>query len=271
MADIREMTPQMISDRERYTFSALVASRGSGKTHLLSHILHSACKRRTYSACFVISKTSLLQKSFQFVDKECHFNPNDHPDISINEFIRRIMNLQKSRIEKGLDCGGGVLLILDDLFHSATGSGPGRHGILSEIASIGRHSCIECWLCVQRWQSISPSLRSQLSDMICMVPRSNAEKSMIVSEFLSREQGNTRAQTKARANDVLSHVFNQPFRAMWCRPHQQTTTLSECVFHIKAPAEIAKWTMQYDIISDDTTKDSEEQDASFSLSRLPCC
>lgn len=266
------MTPDKIAERPRYTFSALVASRGSGKTHLLSHILHSVCRRRSYSACFVISKTSLLQGSFQFVDKECHFNPNDHPDLSINEFIRRIMNLQKSRIEKGLDCGGGVLLLLDDLFHSSTGSGPGRHGILSEIASIGRHSCIECWLCVQRWQSLSPSLRSQLSDFVCMVPRSHAEKNMIVSEFLSREQGNTRAQTKTRANEVLAKVFSEPFRAMWCTPHEQTTSLSECVFYIKAPPEVAKWEMTYDIISDDTSKEAEEeQEASFSLSHLPCC
>ncbi len=259
MADIREMTPQMIADRPRHSFSALVASRGSGKTHLLSHILHSVYRKRRYSACFVISKTSRLQGSFAFCDN--HWNPMDHPESSVNEFIRSILDMQRDRIEKGLPCGGGVLLILDDLFHSSTGKGPGRHGILSEIASIGRHSCVECWLCVQRWQSISPSLRSQLSDFLCMVPRSHAEKSMIVSEFLSREQGNTRAQTKARANDVLARVFSEPYRCMWCRPHEQTTTLSECVYWIKAPPKVAKWDMTYDMIYDASDKNTTHDEA----------
>jgi len=262
MSDITEMTADMMGDLPPYCFSALVAARKSGKSHMLSHLIHSICKKKKYAAAFVISKTSKAQGSFKFIAPENHFNPLES-DITTDEFLTKIMKMQRDRLDNGLPCGE-ILLLLDDLFHNSRSGAGHSSKALSALASIGRHAKISVFMCVQRFQSISPSLRSQLTDYLCFLPRSTGERAMITEQFLSREM-RSRKESKTRATEIMSAVFSQPYRCMWVRPDVQSSLLKDCVFWCIAPPEIVKWSMQYDIISDTVSKATDTSSGPLSV------
>lgn len=251
MSDISEMTVDMMGDLPPYGFGALVAARKAGKSHFLSHLIHSVCKKKKYAAAFVISKTSKAQGSFSFIAPENHFNPLES-EMTTDEFLKKIMKMQRERLDNGMP-SGEVILILDDIFHDSRSGAGHSSKALSALASIGRHAKIQCWLCVQRFQSISPSLRSQLTDYLCFLPRSTGERSMITEQFLSREM-RSRKESKQRATEIMTNVFSEPYRCMWIRPDIQSSLLTDCVFWCKAPVDIASWSMTYDIISDGVNK-----------------
>ena len=262
MSDITEMTADMMSDLPPYGFGALVSARKSGKSFFLSHLIHSVCKKKKYGAAFVISKTSKAQGSFGFIAPENHFNPLES-EMTTDEFLTKIMKMQRERLDNGMPCAE-ILLLLDDLFHSSRSGCGHTSKALSALASIGRHAKIQVWMCVQRFQSISPSLRSQLTDYLCFLPRSTGERAMITEQFLSREM-RSRKESKIRATEIMSHVFDRPYRCLWVRPDIQSSLLQDCVFWCIAPPEIAKWSMQYEIISDGVTKASTDTSGPLSV------
>lgn len=239
---IAEFNPLTIKDNSLIIVSS---ARKSGKTFLVSYIVKEM--RKKFAAAYVISKTSQLQDSFSFIDKRYHIDPKSDGEF---EFVlNRILEFQKARKESG-EKVGQILLIMDDLFISST-SGSGRYSkSLARIAATGRHLNCLVFLITQRWQSLSPSVRSQCSIYISFKPRSLNERRMMIKEFLSRQNSMSRTETNRLAGDVLKSVFegeDPEFRALLVQNESRSTLPQDYVYSIKAPP-LTKWKLKLQII-----------------------
>ena len=117
------------------------------------------------------------------------------------------LNFKKSRKENGQRIGP-ILLFVDDLFVSSTRGSRWYSQALARIAATGRRLKFLCILIAQRWESLSPSIRSQCSIYITFKPRSTNERKMIIREFLSRENSISRSETNKKRGKCLRKFLN---------------------------------------------------------------
>ena len=238
------------------SFLAVVAPRKAGKTHLVNYIL-SQMRPRRFSKCVVISRTSQLTGAFSFCDT--HINPES--GAHFESILLNILAFQHARAAKGLRVGE-VLIICDDLFTESS-RGVGRFSsALSKLAATGRHSHVFLILIAQRYQSISPSIRTQANYYITFSPRSRPERSMLMNNFLSRENLATKRETLNIANEALKFVFegeDSAFRAMVIHADSRKVHIHDYVFYLKATEIIRPFKLKLKVI-----KDSESDDESDS-------
>lgn len=231
------------------SFVIISSPRKTGKTVLASHLVKQFDNK--VATCIIISKTSTLQNSFAF----CKTHVDPQTDDQFEQTLEGIIQFQMIRkaADKPL---GNILIVMDDLFVSST-SGVGRYSLaLSSLAARGRHLQITCILITQRWQSISPSIRSQCNYYLSFRPRSSAERKMIINEFLSRENTISRSATNKLAKDALSKVFEgdgKDYRAIVINSDSRETNISDYVFYVKAP-KIENWTMRFKPVVDQTVR-----------------
>ena len=161
------------------SFLLVVAPRMAGKTHLINYML-SQMKPRRFAKCLVISKTSHLQGSFEFCDT--HINPENGAHFEY--VLNGVLDFQISRKKQGLEVGK-ILIMCDDLFTESSRGVERFSSALSKLAATGRHSHVFLILIAQRYQSISPSIRTQANYYITFQPRCRPERTIITVKFLS--------------------------------------------------------------------------------------
>ena len=219
----------------------VIASRRSGKSHLITHLLEEYSKKNKLDGVFLFSKTLA---GFEGIPSAYRYRNLDIlPSIIDTQMRVKKHNLKakKKEIVKS-----NIVLILDDMV-GAGGRGQEMrvNPILNKLFTNGRHlshkenSNVMTILISQVYTAISPQIRLNTDYLFSAGLQSRFEREKIVNGFLSLNSGRHGLRESYEIFDSVVNHDNFNFIAI-NTTHQNKKKFSDYVFNFKAPSELQK-------------------------------
>lgn len=177
--ELDELKPE--EELEKNVSALIIAPRRSGKSYLLRDIMSKI--HHWYSSVYVFSMTSEVQGDiYSYVPRVNVFS-----EIS-DELLQQIWDEQSSYIQDHMSKGGKkseanyICLIFDDFMESDAGR---RSRVFQKLFTQGRHINIACFSIVQRYNGISPIIRTNTDVIFTFFMGNSDDKIKLAREFLS--------------------------------------------------------------------------------------
>jgi len=174
----------------------IVAPSGSGKTVVLVSLICDILRQSDGSSCFarvyIISPTVHLDpqwaavKNFQrrvmrvSEEEESELYMDKYSEAALAKIVKRQQAVVALARQKELRIIPQICLYLDDVADNEALCR--RSHLLQSLFLRGRHQAMSTWLSTQVYRSISPSIRKNLTVMLCFELRSIAERDAVVEE-----------------------------------------------------------------------------------------
>lgn len=164
---------------ETPNLTMISAKRNSGKTHLISHMVHQVAKAKCFDTVLIICPTAF--------NELCPYRSfcNNIIQTFDEDMIQSIMDRQQKLIKAGKY--NRLLLILDDCVSKANF----KHTVYETIATQGRHYLVTCWVTSQHYTKIPPIIRTNC-DYMMMLGNQSKDSMKKVFEELGGEFENER-------------------------------------------------------------------------------
>ena len=220
-------------------FMIVIASRRSGKSHLITHFLEEYTKKNKVQGVFLFSKTNA---GFDGIPSNYRYNDlNILPSIIDTQMKVKKHNLKakKKDIIKS-----NIILILDDMVGSGGMSADMRKNkLLNKLAVNGRHlshdtnSNMMVILISQIFTGISPQIRLNTDFLFTTKLQARKERENIINSFLSLNSGR---QGLRESYEVFDSVVNKDdfnFIAIHTT-HSNKKKFSDYIYNFKAPSKL---------------------------------
>ena len=217
----------------------VIASRRSGKSHLITHFLEEYSKKNKLDAVFLFSKTLA---GFEGIPSAYRYKNLD----ILESIIETQMKVKKHNLKaKKKDIvKSNLVLILDDMVGSGgRGQEMRVNPILNKLFTNGRHlshkdnSNIMTILISQVYTAISPQIRLNTDYLFSASLQSRFEREKIVNGFLSLNSGRHGLRESYEIFDSVVNHDNFNFIAI-NTTHQNKKKFSDYVFNFKAPPQL---------------------------------
>lgn len=217
----------------------VIASRRSGKSHLITHLLEEYSKKNKLDGVFLFSKTLA---GFEGIPSSYRYRNLDIlPSIIETQMKVKKHNLKAKPKEI---VKSNIVLILDDMIGSGgRGQEMRVNPILNKLFVNGRHlshkenSNILTILISQVYTAISPQIRLNTDYLFSAGLQSRFEREKIVNGFLSLNSGRTGLRESYEIFDSVVNHDNFNFIAI-NTTHQNKKKFSDYVSNFRAPAQL---------------------------------
>jgi len=228
-----------VNDVPRNAFILCIASRRSGKSHLITHFLEEYTKTHKTDGVFLFSKTNAgfdgIPKTYRFKDLAIL---NDLVETQV-KVKRHNQNCKKTEKIKS-----NIILILDDMIgKGGLGAEMRRDPILNKLAVNGRHlssdddSNMMVILISQIFTGISPQIRLNTDFLFTTKLAARRERENIVNSFLSLNSGRKGLAESYEVFDTIVNADDFNFISIHTTKQNKKSYL-DYVFNFKAPAKL---------------------------------
>jgi len=223
----------------RNAFILTIASRRSGKSHLITHFLEQYTKKNKTDGIFLFTKTNA---GFDGIPSVYRFK-----ELSVlEELIETQIKVKKHNqyAKKKDKIKSNIIIILDDMVGSGGMSAEMRKNpLLNKLAVNGRHlssgddSNMMVILISQIFTGISPQIRLNTDFVFTTKLQARRERENIVNSFLSLNSGR---KGLAESYFVFDQVVNHDdFNFIAINTTKQNKkSYFDYVFHFKAPGKL---------------------------------
>ena len=220
-------------------FMIVIASRRSGKSHLITHFLEEYTKKNKVDGVFLFSKTNA---GFDGIPSNYRYQNLD----ILPSIIDTQMKVKKHNIKaKKKDLvKSNIILILDDMVGSGgLGADMRKNKLLNKLAVNGRHlshdknSNMMVILISQIFTGISPQIRLNTDFLMTTKLQARKERENIINSFLSLNSGR---QGLSESYEVFDSVVNKDdfnFIAIHTT-HSNKKKFSDYIYNYKAPSKL---------------------------------
>lgn len=228
-----------VNDVPRNAFILCIASRRSGKSHLITHFLESFTKTHKTDGVFLFTKTNF---GFDGIPKPYRFKDLAILDDLVETQIR--VKKHNESCKKKDKVKSNIIIILDDMVgKGGMGAEMRRNPILNKLATNGRHlssgeySNMMIILISQIFTGIGPQIRLNADFLFTTKLAARRERENIVNSFLSLNSGR---RGLAESYDIFDSIVNAEdfnFISIHCTC-QNKKSYSDYVYNFKAPAKL---------------------------------
>lgn len=217
----------------------VIASRRSGKTHLVQHLLEEYSKKNKVDAVFLFSKTNAGFR--ESIPQTYRFRTLDKLQDIIDLQIKVKKHNEKAK-KKNL-VSSNVIAILDDFVGSGGLSAEMRKNpLLNKLAVNSRHlssqkSNLMIILLSQLYTGISPQIRLNADYIFTTKISSRKERENLVNGFLSLNSGIAGLRESYGIFDSVVNEKDFQFLTIDCS-QQNKKKFSDFVYKVKAPAKL---------------------------------
>jgi len=220
-------------------FMIVIASRRSGKSHLITHFLEEYTKKNKVQGVFLFSKTNA---GFDGIPSNYRYQNLD----VLPNIIDTQMKVKKHNVKaKKKDIiKSNIILILDDMVGSGgLGADMRKNKLLNKLAVNGRHlshdtnSNMMVILISQIFTGISPQIRLNTDFLFTTKLQARKERENIINSFLSLNSGR---QGLRESYEVFDSVVNKDdfnFIAIHTT-HSNKKKFSDYIYNFKAPSKL---------------------------------
>jgi len=225
----------------RNAFILTIASRRSGKSHLITHFLEQYTKKNKTDGIFLFTKTNA---GFDGIPSVYRFK-----ELSVlEELIETQIKVKKHNqyAKKKDKIKSNIIIILDDMVAEGGMSADMRKNpLLNKLSTNGRHlssgddSNMMVILISQIFTGISPQIRLNTDFVFTTKLQARRERENIVNSFLSLNSGR---KGLAESYFVFDQVVNHDdFNFIAINTTKQNKkSYFDYVFHFKAPGKLEK-------------------------------
>ena len=221
-------------------FMIVIASRRSGKSHLITHFLEEYTNKNDVDGVFLFSKTNAgfdgIPSNYRYKDLEVL------PSIIDTQMKVKKHNL-KAKSKKSI-IKSNIILILDDMVGSGgMGAEMRKNKLLNKLATNGRHlshdenSNMMVILISQIYTGISPQIRLNTDFLFSAALQARKERENIVNSFLSLNSGRKGLSESYEVFDAIVNKGNFNFIAIHTT-HQNKKQFSDYVYSFVAPSNL---------------------------------
>ena len=222
----------------RNAFILTIASRRSGKSHLITHFLEQYTKKYKTDGIFLFTKTNA---GFEGIPSVFRYKSLDVLEDLIETQIKvKKHNLKAKNKDK---VHSNIIIILDDMVGSGgMGAEMRRNPLLNKLAVNGRHlssdtSNMLVILISQIFVGISPQIRLNTDFLFTTKLAARRERENIVNSFLSLNSGR---KGLAESYEIFDSTVNkEDFNFIAIHTTKQNKKkFSDYVFSFKAPKKL---------------------------------
>ena len=223
----------------RNAFLIVVASRRSGKSHIISHFLEEYTSKNKVNGVFLFSKTGA---GFEGIPSNYRYRNLDIlPDIVEQQLKVKKYNLN---VKKSKKIKSNIIILLDDMVGSGGMSADMRKNqMLNKLAVNGRHvsdgenSNMLIILISQLYTGISPQIRLNTDFLLTTKLSARKERENIVNSFLSLNSGRKGLSESYEILDKVVNADDYNFICIHCTKSNKKK-FSDYVYYYKAPAKL---------------------------------
>jgi hypothetical protein len=220
-------------------FIIVVASRRSGKSHIISHFLEEYTSKNKVDGIFLFSKTGA---GFEGIPSNYRYRDLDIlPDIVEQQLKVKKYNLN---VKKSKKIKSNIIILLDDMVGAGGMSADMRKNqMLNKLAVNGRHASdgdnsnmmIIC--SSQLYTGISPQIRLNTDFLLTTKLSARKERENIVNSFLSLNSGRKGLSESYEILDKVVNADDFNFICIHCTKSNKKK-FSDYVTYYKAPAKL---------------------------------
>eukprot|EP00943_MAST-04B_sp_MAST-4B-sp1_P003806 g3806.t1 len=235
IADLSQVGTFDINTVPRNAFILTIASRRSGKSHLITHFLEQYTKKNKTDGIFLFTKTN---SGFPGIPSVYRYKTLDVLEDLIETQIKvKKHNLKAKKKDK---VHSNIIIILDDMVGQGGMSAEMRRNpLLNKLAVNGRHlssdtSNMMVILISQIFVGISPQIRLNTDFLFTTKLAARRERENIVNSFLSLNSGR---KGLAESYEIFDRTVNkEDFNFIAIHTTKQNKKkFSDYVFSFKAP------------------------------------
>lgn len=220
-------------------FMIVIASRRSGKSHLITHFLEEYTKKNKVDGMFLFSKTNA---GFDGIPSNYRYRDLDIlPSIIDTQLKVKKHNENSKKKDK---VTSNIIIVLDDMLGGAsTLQGAMRKNpLLNKLSTNGRHlssshSNTMVILISQTYTGISPQIRLNTDILLTTKLSARLEREKIVNSFLSLNSGRQGLSESYGVFDTIVNSDDFNFIAIHTT-HQNKKKFSDYVYNFKAPSKL---------------------------------
>ena len=220
-------------------FIIVVASRRSGKSHLITHFLEEYTKKNKVDGVFLFSKTNAgydgIPSNYRYRDLDIL------PSIIDTQLKVKKHNVKAKKKDK---IKSNIVLILDDMVgEGGLGADMRKNRLLNKLAVNGRHlsddeySNMMVILISQIFTGISPQIRLNTDFLFTTKLQARKERENIVNSFLSLNSGRKGLSESYEVFDSVVNSTDFNFIAIHTT-HSNKKKFSDYVYNFKAPSNL---------------------------------
>ena len=220
-------------------FIIVVASRRSGKSHLITHFLEEYTKKNKVDGVFLFSKTNAgydgIPSNYRYRDLDIL------PSIIDTQLKVKKHNVKAKKKDK---IKSNIVLILDDMVgEGGLGADMRKNRLLNKLAVNGRHlsddeySNMMVILISQIFTGISPQIRLNTDFLFTTKLQARKERENIVNSFLSLNSGRKGLSESYEVFDSVVNKDDFMFIAIHTT-HSNKKKFSDYVYNFKAPSNL---------------------------------
>lgn len=235
-SDYKSFDPNIVP---KNAFIITIASRRSGKSHLITHFLEEYTKKNKVDAVFLFTKTNAgfdgIPATYRYKDLDIL------PSIIDTQLKVKKHNMKAKKKDK---IKSNIIIILDDMVGSGGMSADMRSNkLLNKLATNGRHlsdgdnSNMMVILISQIFTGIGPQIRLNTDFLFTTKLQARRERENIVNSFLSLNSGR---KALAESYDVFDNIVNKEdfnFIAIHTT-HQNKKKFNDYIYNFKAPGKL---------------------------------
>ena len=220
-------------------FMLVIASRRSGKSHLITHFLEEYTKKNKTQGIFLFSKTNA---GFDGIPSNYRYYNLDILPSIIDQQLKvkkHNMKAKKKDIIKS-----NIIVILDDMVgEGGLGADMRTNRFLNKVSVNGRHlshledSNMMVILISQIFTGISPQIRLNTDFLFTTKLQARKERENIINSFLSLNSGRRGLSESYEVFDSVVNKDDFNFIAIHTT-HQNKKKFSDYIYNFKAPSKL---------------------------------
>ena len=220
-------------------FMLVIASRRSGKSHLITHFLEEYTKKNKTQGIFLFSKTNA---GFDGIPSNYRYYNLDILPSIIDQQLKvkkHNMKAKKKDIIKS-----NIIVILDDMVgEGGLGADMRTNRFLNKVSVNGRHlshledSNMMVILISQIFTGISPQIRLNTDFLFTTKLQARKERENIINSFLSLNSGRRGLSESYEVFDSVVNKDDFNFIAIHTT-HQNKKKFSDYIYNFKAPSNL---------------------------------
>lgn len=237
IGNIKQFEPTKI---HKNALILVIASRRSGKTHMVQHLLEEYSKKNKVDAVFLYTKTN---GGFEnSIPQTYRFRTLDTLQSVIDTQIK--VKVHNKKAKKKDIIKSNIVIILDDFVGAGGLSADMRKNpILNKIAvngrhaSFGEHSNMMIIMISQLYTGISPQIRLNADYILTTKLSARKERENLVNGFLSLNSGREGLKNSYGIFDTIVNEKDFQFICIDCSA-QNKKKFSDYVYKLVAPAKL---------------------------------
>tara|TARA_R110000803_G_scaffold64792_1_gene125906 strand:- start:2964 stop:3947 length:984 start_codon:yes stop_codon:yes gene_type:complete len=219
-------------------FMIVIASRRSGKSHLITHFLEEYTSKNKVDGVFLFSKTNA---GFEGIPSNYRYRDLDILPSIIDTQLRVKKHNETSKKRDKIE--SNIIIVLDDMLGAGgMASIMRKDPLLNKLSSNGRHlssshSNLMVILISQTFTGISPQIRLNTDLLLTTKLAARLEREKIVNSFLSLNSGRQGLSESYGVFDSIVNSDDFNFIAIHTT-HQNKKKFTDYVYNFKAPSKL---------------------------------